>query len=578
MPDDGAVRVVAAPTGAPVCLVILTVAARADFAVTVLGRKPDFDVVGLRSGVADVSRREDHDPVRKRQKLEDPLGGTEQKLQLLVALLRDAELHQLDLVELVLPEHPPHVAPVRARLPAKTGRVRDVMERKIALLQDLAGVQIGQRDLRGRDQPQIVRRTPVLILGEFRKLPRPPHGGTVDQHRRHDLPVAVLRRVQIEHEVDESPFESRSRPLQNGETALRKLRPPLEIHDVQSFPQLPVRPGRKRKRLGFTPSSDLDIVAFVLANRNALVQPVGHEKKLFGERLLHNGELPIQLLDPLPRKTHLLHQSGGVLSLSFHLPHGAGAFVPLRLELLDPPQDIPSPGFEDEQRIQIEAVPAFLQQSPYLLRFLSYPFRIEHQRSSLPSAPARRARTDASKFAVSSAKNSGRCPHLLRLRESSTGDIIRKYTKSKRRSPLEKRRARVPAAPPGREALPAGNPRRTLRGRQVRRTARKGRALLPSTATPRCRAYGSGARRDTSAPPTPPAAGRRRGAPRRGRREAPSATPHHRTIPRAPSYKRPAKSHGARDRGPRRGLRRTRCRHRVGTDAPASSGSPRPCG
>ena len=65
------------------------------------------------------------------------------------------ELHELDLVELVLPDQPAHVRAVRAGLAAEARRVCRVPQRQLAAVENLSAVQVGQRHFRGRDQEQI---------------------------------------------------------------------------------------------------------------------------------------------------------------------------------------------------------------------------------------------------------------------------------------------------------------------------------------------------------------------------------------------------------------------------------------
>ena len=55
----------------------------------------------------------------------------------LVTLLGRADLDELDLVELVLPEEAARVAPARARLGAEARRVGHVGERQLRLVEDL---------------------------------------------------------------------------------------------------------------------------------------------------------------------------------------------------------------------------------------------------------------------------------------------------------------------------------------------------------------------------------------------------------------------------------------------------------
>ena len=65
------------------------------------------------------------------------------------------ELHELDLVELVLADQTAHVLAVRAGLAAEARRVGGVADRQLAAVEDLAAVEVGQRHFRRRHQIEI---------------------------------------------------------------------------------------------------------------------------------------------------------------------------------------------------------------------------------------------------------------------------------------------------------------------------------------------------------------------------------------------------------------------------------------
>ena len=94
------------------------------------------------------------------------------------------------------PDQPTGVAPVRAGLRAEARRVRGVGQREVVDGQGLAGVQVGQRHLGGRDEEQLAVRDAGLeqVLLELRQLPRAGHRLPVDQRGHRELGVAVLAR------------------------------------------------------------------------------------------------------------------------------------------------------------------------------------------------------------------------------------------------------------------------------------------------------------------------------------------------------------------------------------------------
>jgi hypothetical protein len=61
-----------------------------------------------------------------------------------------------------------------------------------------------------------------LILRKFRQLRRPEHRLVAHQQRRRDLRVAVLGRVEVEHELTQRPFQPRELPPQHHEPRARQ--------------------------------------------------------------------------------------------------------------------------------------------------------------------------------------------------------------------------------------------------------------------------------------------------------------------------------------------------------------------
>src|SRR5687768_12431155 len=90
----------------------LGVAAGGDLTKRVLARQPDFDVVSLGRRKSHVTRAQQHRPMRQFETLEYFLGVARQRLELVIGLLGNRELHELDLVELVLPDESANVGAV----------------------------------------------------------------------------------------------------------------------------------------------------------------------------------------------------------------------------------------------------------------------------------------------------------------------------------------------------------------------------------------------------------------------------------------------------------------------------------
>src|SRR6185503_11722673 len=96
---------------------------------------PDFDVVGLGRSEAHVAGREYYRSVRQAEPLQDILGVGREFFELIVTFLGTCELHQLDLLELVLPDDAAYVAAVGAGLAAEAGRISAEIDRQLVGIQ-----------------------------------------------------------------------------------------------------------------------------------------------------------------------------------------------------------------------------------------------------------------------------------------------------------------------------------------------------------------------------------------------------------------------------------------------------------
>ena len=108
-------------------------------------------------------------PVRQAERGDQPLGAGEQLVEQLGALLRRGDGEDLDLVELVGPQHAAGVLAGRPGLPPVARRVRHQPHRQLGLVEDLVAVDRRQRHLGGRDRPQLVALDGEGVVGELRR-------------------------------------------------------------------------------------------------------------------------------------------------------------------------------------------------------------------------------------------------------------------------------------------------------------------------------------------------------------------------------------------------------------------------
>src|SRR5207237_7857325 len=117
-----------------------------DLAVLSLSRQPDLEVVALGGAEADVAGAALDDAIRQLEPLQDRLRLAHHRLQLVVPLGRRRQLHQLDLVELVVAKDALHVLAIGAGLATVARREGGVAPRQRSLRQHLAAMQRAQRD------------------------------------------------------------------------------------------------------------------------------------------------------------------------------------------------------------------------------------------------------------------------------------------------------------------------------------------------------------------------------------------------------------------------------------------------
>jgi len=123
-------------------------------------------------------------------------------------MCRGGELHQLDLVELMLADQAAGITAVGAGLGAEAWGVGGVVERQVPFLERFIPVDVGDRHLRRRDQIEIPVVDLEQVFGEFRQLPGRRQRGGVGHEGRKDLGISMPLGVEVEHEVDQRPLET----------------------------------------------------------------------------------------------------------------------------------------------------------------------------------------------------------------------------------------------------------------------------------------------------------------------------------------------------------------------------------
>ena len=71
-------------------------------------------------------------------------------------------------------------------------------------------MQVRHRYLGCGDEPEVSILDLEQLIGELGQVCRPGHGGTVDEHRRPQLDIAMLPGVHVEHELHQRPLQTRA--------------------------------------------------------------------------------------------------------------------------------------------------------------------------------------------------------------------------------------------------------------------------------------------------------------------------------------------------------------------------------
>ena len=161
-------------------------------------------------------------------------------------------------------------------------------------------MEVRQRHLCGRHQVQVpLPRDLEEIRLELRQVARARQRGGIHQERRLHLGVAVLARVQREHEVDQRPRHPGARAHQEREPRTGRLHRALEIDDAEGRPEVPVRLGLEVERPGLAHPAHLDVVRRAGADRHLRRRQVGDGQQQRAARLLDRLDFRLQFLDPL---------------------------------------------------------------------------------------------------------------------------------------------------------------------------------------------------------------------------------------------------------------------------------------
>ena len=184
-------------------------------------------------------------------------------------------------------DEPARVAAGAARLLAEARRERAVLERQLAGVQHLAGVDVRQLHLGRGDEVQALGGVEQVFL-ELRQLAGAGERLGVGHGRAPPFLVAA-RRVRVGHEVDEGALQAGAQAAQQDEAAGGQLHRALEVDDAQLGAQVPVRLhleafGDEVARRA--PTAHFGVVVLVVAHRRGVGRHVRRGQQQLAQGLV----------------------------------------------------------------------------------------------------------------------------------------------------------------------------------------------------------------------------------------------------------------------------------------------------
>ncbi len=316
----------------PAGLKIPGIGDRADLAVFVLTGQPHFKVDRFRCAESQVAGAESDQPVRQFEGFEQVRGAGDHFVEYFVAFIGFADGDELDLVELMLANHPPGIASGGTGFFTETGGKAGHLDRQLVRRKDLVLKEIGQRYFGRWDQVEVFTVDLEKVLFEFRQLPGAFERTAVDEFGHAHFHKTAFA-VEVEHEVYQSAFDACTHTKTDAEAAFGQLDTPLEIDPLIGFGQFPVLFGHKVEMVGLEYPSDFNVIILVDTVGNVGIRHVRYAHRQLHQRLLGFALRLLQFGDADFVRIDFRFEFGDVLALFFILPEKAAHLVLFRLRL-----------------------------------------------------------------------------------------------------------------------------------------------------------------------------------------------------------------------------------------------------
>ncbi len=215
------------------------------------------------------------------------------------------EIDHLDLVELVHAQHAARHLARAARLAAEARRIGRQLDRKLLSVQNVVAVVVRDRDLRRRDEPEVVHVAVVQVFGELRQLARARHGRRIHDERRQHFRIPLLLAVQVEHVLDERALQLGALSQDDREARARQLDAAREVENAQFLADFHVVQNREVAVLPFAHEPHDLVRRAVQPRRDLRRGDVGDHEERFAQIVLDRGQFAVDFGDAVAHGAHL---------------------------------------------------------------------------------------------------------------------------------------------------------------------------------------------------------------------------------------------------------------------------------
>ena len=252
--------------------------------------------------------------------------------KLIIAVFGLYELHEFNLVELMLTDKTPCIPARTARFAAETCTVSAIFDGKLLTVQNIAAVNVCNGNLCRRDKEVVRACNLECIILKLRELTRSRHGSSVDHIGRKNLRIAVFG-MYIKIIVYKCTLKPCTESAIDREPCTRYLARIRKIKNVQRLAEIPMCFRFKIKLCRFSEPAYLRIVAIIRTVGNAGMRDIRNFHQKVVKLCVDLRKLRIKLLDIIRNKLHFRKQCGNILSLLFKHGNLCGIFITFRLEL-----------------------------------------------------------------------------------------------------------------------------------------------------------------------------------------------------------------------------------------------------